>query len=66
MTTIERPTSPTFTLPTGILQQDIDIIDEQENHIVLMVRVPLNWIRDNMPLLTALSEIATGKPRAAG
>jgi len=48
--------------PTGILQRDFDIIDEQENHIVLTVRVPLDLIRDNMPLLMALCEIATGKP----
>jgi hypothetical protein len=48
-------------LPAGILQRDFDIIDEQENHVVLTVRVPLDLIRDNHPLLMALSEIATGK-----
>ena len=53
------PTSVSFKLPTGILQQDFEIIDEQENHVVLTVRVPLNLIRDNMPLLRALAEIAT-------
>jgi hypothetical protein len=52
---------PSFVLPTGILQQDFDIIDEQENHIVLTVRVPIDLIRDNNALLMALIEIATGK-----
>jgi len=46
-----------FTLPTGILQETIDIIDEQEDHIVLTVRIPKNLIRDNRALLTALCEI---------
>src|SRR5882724_346952 len=55
--------SPGFVLPTGILQQDVNIIDEQENHVVLTVRVPLNLIRDNHAMLMALSEIATGEPR---
>jgi hypothetical protein len=50
-------------LPTGILQQDFDIIDEQENHIVLTVRVPIDLIRDNRALLMALLEIAAEKPR---
>jgi hypothetical protein len=50
-------------LPTGILQQDFDIIDEQENHIVLTVRVPIELIRDNRALLMALLEIAAEKPR---
>jgi len=61
------PRSPTawrlaFVLPTGILQQDFNIIDEQEDHIVLTVRVPLDLIRDNRPLLMALLQIAE-KPR---
>jgi len=47
-----------FVLPTGILQQDFDIIDEQENHIVLTVRVPLDLIRDNRALWMALLEMA--------
>jgi hypothetical protein len=52
---------PSFMLPTGILQQDFDIIDEQENHVVLTVRVPIELIRHNHALLMALCEIATGK-----
>lgn len=52
-----------FTLPLGILQQDFDIIDEQENHVVLTVRVPLNLIRDNRDLLKALLEIAAENTR---
>lgn len=55
--------SASFVLPTGILQQDFDIIDEQENHVVLTVRVPINLIRDNHAQLMALSRIATGDPR---
>jgi hypothetical protein len=39
-------------------QQDLDIIDEQETHVVLTVRVPIDLIRDNLSLLKALSEIA--------
>jgi len=49
--------------PTGILQRDFDIIDEQDDHVVLTVRVPLDLIRDNHALWKALSEIAA-KPRA--
>jgi hypothetical protein len=49
-------------LPAAVLRQDAVIIDEQENHIVLTVRVPLDWIRDNHATLMALCEIATGKP----
>jgi hypothetical protein len=50
-----------ITLPAAILQQDFEIIDEQENHVVLTVRVPLDLIRNNQPSLMALVEIATGK-----
>ena len=60
---IDREKS-TYFLPTGILQQDAVVIDEQENHIVLTVRVPLNLIRDNHALLMALSEIAKPRPPA--
>jgi hypothetical protein len=52
---------PTFFLPAAVLQQNAVVIDEQENHIVLTVRVPRDWIRDNHPTLMALCEIATGK-----
>ena len=59
-----NPDNPSaFVLPTGILQQDFEIIDEQEAHIVLTVRVPIDLIRDNRALLTALLEMATEKPR---
>jgi hypothetical protein len=50
-----------ITLPAAILQEDAVVIDEQEDHIVMTLRVPLDLIRDNHPLLMALSEIATGK-----
>jgi hypothetical protein len=40
-----------FVLPKGILTEDACIIDEQENHVVLTVRVPLDLIRDNQALL---------------
>ena len=53
-----------FMLPTGILQQDMDIIDEQENHIVLTLRVPIDWIRKNHAMLMALSEIVKSRPPA--
>ncbi len=47
-----------FVLPTGILTEDACIIDAQENHIVLTLRVPIDLIRDNHGLLRALLEIA--------
>jgi hypothetical protein len=63
-TAARNPDKPgIITLPAAILQEDAAVIDEQENHIVLTVRVPLDLIRDNYALLMALSEIATGKPR---
>jgi hypothetical protein len=44
-------------------KEDACIIDEQENHIVLTVRVPLDLIRDNHALLMALSEMGNqGRP----
>jgi hypothetical protein len=61
-TAARNPDNPAIiTLPAAILQEDAAVIDEQENHIVLMVRVPIDLIRDNHALLMALSEIATGK-----
>jgi hypothetical protein len=57
-------TSGVFMLPRAILQQDAVVIDEQENHIVMTLRLPIDVIRDNLTTLMALSEIATGKPRA--
>lgn len=53
-------TPAAFTLPLGILQQDFEIIDEQENHVVLTARLLIDMIRDNVPFLMALSEIVTG------
>ena len=47
------------------MNRPTSIIDEQENHIVLTVRVPIDLIRDNHALLMALSEIATGNPVAS-
>lgn len=55
-----------FLLPTGILEQDATIIDEQDDHVVLTLRVPISAIRENHALLMALSEIATGKPLPPG
>jgi hypothetical protein len=55
-------TASTFTLPTAVLLEDAAIIDEQESHIVLTLRLPLDWIRRNQTTLRALIEIATGKP----
>jgi hypothetical protein len=53
---IENPT--TVVLPAGILQQDADIIDDQENHTVLTLRIPKQVIRSNRALLSALIEMA--------
>jgi hypothetical protein len=53
------PPNPTaFVLPVGLLQQDADIIDDQENHIVLTLRLPKEVIRSNRALLRALAEMA--------
>jgi hypothetical protein len=51
----------TFLLPTEILRQDAVVIDKQENHLVMTLRVSLDLIRDNHTTLMALIEIATGK-----
>jgi hypothetical protein len=50
-----------ITLPAAILLQDTVMIDEQENHVVLTLRLPIDLIRDNHATLMALCEIATGK-----
>jgi hypothetical protein len=57
------PNPAAILLPKGILQQDAVIIDEQDNHVVLTVRLPIDVIRDNQRLLRALLEIAAEKPR---
>jgi hypothetical protein len=53
---IENPT--TVVLPRGLLQRDSSIIDEQADHLVLMLRIPKDVIRNNAPLLHALMEMA--------
>jgi hypothetical protein len=53
-----------FVLPTGILQQDFDIIDEQDDHLVLTLRVPKEVIRKYQPLLQALMEMSASSPVA--
>src|SRR5260370_30051148 len=40
-----------FLLPVGVLREDAAIIDEQPDHVLLTVRIPLTLIRDNIPLL---------------
>src|SRR4029077_5062347 len=59
MTAELNPT--TIFLPAAILQQDAVVIDEQENHVVMTLRLPIDVIRDNQTTLMALIEIATGK-----
>jgi hypothetical protein len=61
MTQADKLNPAIITLPAAILQQDAVVIDEQENHVVLTVRVPIDVIRDNQTTLMALIEIATGK-----
>ena len=46
--------------------EDACIIDEQENHIVLTERLPIDLIRDNHALLMALSEMGKPRPPAEG
>jgi hypothetical protein len=57
----DKLNTTTIMLPAGILQQDAVVIDEQENHIVMTLRLPIDVIRDNQTTLMALIEIATGK-----
>jgi hypothetical protein len=52
------PNPSAFILPAGILQRDSSIIDEQADHLVVMLRIPKDVIRNNAPLLRALMEIA--------
>jgi hypothetical protein len=52
------PNPAGFVLPAGILRQDFDMIDDQENHIVLTVRIPKEVIRKNQLLLHALMEMS--------
>ena len=62
MAKAEELNAATIVLPKGILQQDMEIIDEQESHIVLTLRVPIDWIRKNHAMLMALSEIVKSRP----
>ena len=49
-----------FVIPSEILRQDSVIIDDQDHHLVLTLRVPKQLIRSNLPLLMALAEYAGG------
>jgi hypothetical protein len=53
--------SSTFILPLDLLQQDCDIIDDQDEHIVLTLRLLKELIRDNHRLLMALAERSLGR-----
>ena len=46
-------------MPAGALQHDMCIIDEQPDHLVLMVRVPKALILSNHAMLLAQSEAAS-------
>jgi hypothetical protein len=48
-------------LPVAALQMDSVILDTQEDHIVLTIRVPKAVIRDNIPLLMGLAERSLGR-----
>jgi hypothetical protein len=50
-----------FVLPVGILQQDSSIIDEQDDHLVLTIRISKEAIRNNHLLLKALSEACASR-----
>jgi hypothetical protein len=53
--------SSRFILPLDLLQQDCDIIDDQDEHIVLTLRLLKEMIRDNHRLLMALAERSLGR-----
>jgi hypothetical protein len=48
----------TFILPRVVLEQDCDIIDDQDEHIVLTLRLLKQLIRDNRQLLMGLADEA--------
>jgi len=47
-----------FEMPKGILFEDAVIIDDQDDHLVLTLRVPKDVIWKNRPLLSALVEMS--------
>jgi hypothetical protein len=51
----------TFILPRALLEQDCDIIDDQDEHIVLTLRLLKQMIRDNRRLLMGLAERSLGQ-----
>jgi hypothetical protein len=54
-----KDNSGVIMLPAELLQQDIVIIDDQDDHIVLTVRISKATILKNHALLMALSEAAS-------
>jgi hypothetical protein len=56
-----KDNSGTFVLPRALLRQDVDIIDDQDEHIVLTLRLLKELIRDNHRLLMALAERSIGR-----
>jgi hypothetical protein len=61
-----KDSSLAFGLPLDLLQQDVDIIDDQAEHIVLTLRIPKATILKNHGLLMALSEAACSGTVPAG
>jgi hypothetical protein len=50
-----------FTLPVAALQLDSVILDNQEDHVVMTLRVPKAVIRSNMQLLMGLADRSLGR-----
>jgi hypothetical protein len=53
-------------LPVQVLQQDSVILDEQEDHVVITLRVPKEWVRNNLQLLMGLADRSLGHDRETG
>jgi hypothetical protein len=58
-----RKESELRVLPVQALQVDSVILDNQEDHVVLTIRVPKAVVRNNLQLLMGLCDISLGHDR---
>jgi hypothetical protein len=56
----DKSESELFTLPVAALQLDSVILDDQEDHVVLTLRVSKEWVRNNLQLLMGLADRSLG------
>jgi hypothetical protein len=55
--------SELFMLPRAALQVDSVILDNQEDHVVVTLRIPKAVVRDNLQLLMGLCDMSLGHDR---